>query len=217
MKMSEEQRLRQEICKVGKQVYKKDFVASNDGNFSVRLESGDYLVTPTNVSKGSMSPHQIVLINSDGEVLGDVKPSSEYKMHLQIYKYREDVKAIVHAHPPYSTAFAVAGITIDDTILPEMAVSIGKVPIVEYETPSTQRLADMVGDAARKHNAMLLANHGVVVLAEDLWSAYYNLERLEHVAKIIYLAKNLGTVNSIHPQKIDELHDAFPAASRLKT
>ena len=207
--MMTEEKLRILLCEVGKRVYSKGFVAANNGNFSVRISKEKYLITPTGVSKGNMNPEDMVLLFPDGKFVGRKSPSSEYKMHLQIYNNREDIYAVVHAHSPFATAFCVAGLSLEEHVLPEVIVTLGQIPLVKYKTPSSEELAEIVGESAREHDAMLLENHGVVTIGIDLWSAYYSLERVEHAAKIISIARSLGGVQSIPESDLDELFRTF--------
>ncbi|MCK4297210.1 MAG: class II aldolase/adducin family protein [Candidatus Marinimicrobia bacterium] len=214
--MITEKELRFQLCEVGKRVYSKGFVAANDGNFSVRLGVDGYLITPTNISKGFMHPEDIVLLTQEGKHISGKKPSSEYKMHLEIFANRQDVNAIVHAHPPFSTAFAVTRISIENYVLPEVIATLGIIPLIKYETPSTQALADVVSEASIKYDAMLLENHGLVTIGSDLWDAYYKLERAEHAFKILYYAKTLGNVKTIPPEKVKKIFQVYSVSDRIK-
>jgi len=142
-----EAEIKQQICDIGKRIYDRGMVASNDGNISVKISENEFLCTPTGVSKGFMTPEYICKIDSDGKVLEaneGFRPSSEIKMHLRVYKERPDVKSVVHAHPMYATSFAIAGIPLVDPIMPEAVISLGAVPIAEYGTPSTEEIPDAV-------------------------------------------------------------------------
>jgi len=214
--MITEKEIRIQLCEVGKRVYSKGFVAANDGNFSARLGTDNYLITPTNISKGFMNPEDIVLLTQEGKPIGNKKPSSEYKMHLGIFKNRQDVNAIVHTHPPFSTAFGITRISIEKYVLPEVIATLGIIPLIKYETPSTQALADTVAKASKKYDAMLLESHGLVTIGSDLWDAYYKHERVEHTFKILYYAKTLGIVKVIPPEKVKELFQAYSVSNHIK-
>ncbi|MCK5145637.1 class II aldolase/adducin family protein [bacterium] len=196
---------REEIVSMGRRLWERRAVAANDGNLSVRLEDGSFLATPTGVSKGFMKSEQIVHLAADGSVHSGGRPSSEIKMHLAIYAARPDVHAIVHAHPAYATTFAVAGIPLDQALLPEAILLLGAVPIVPYGTPSTDELSENVIPYAIRGDAMLLAHHGAVTLGHDLETAYYRMETLEHVAQITYQARQLGAVQPLSDERILEL------------
>lgn len=205
-----------DICEVGKRLYSRNFVASSDGNISVRISDERFLITPTGVSKGFMTPNDIVVISRDGSSAGRRLPSSEYKMHLKIYESRGDSNAVVHAHPPFSTAFSVAGISMDKLILPEIAISVGFIPLVKYENPSSEELANAVGKASKVYDAMLLENHGVVTIGSDVLDAYYKMEQVEHSFKIYLIAKLLGKVNEVPVDKIEELFKLFSPPRCIK-
>lgn len=190
--MSEDQ-LRADIVEVGRRLYARGYTASNDGNISVRLGGDRLLMTPKSVCKGFMTPQMMCVTDLDGKKLaGDRDPSSEMQMHLEVYRQRPDVNAVVHAHPPIATAFAVAGIPLDRAVLAEVVTTLGSVPIADYATPSTRELPDAVRQYVKAHDGMLLANHGALTLGADLFSAYYKMETIEHFAKISFTARMLG-------------------------
>jgi L-fuculose-phosphate aldolase len=184
-----------DIVEVGRRLWTRGFVASNDGNISVRIDHDRLLMTPASVSKGFMTPDMMVVTDLDGRLLSGApgrKPSSEIQMHLVVYRERSDVGAVVHAHPPLSTGFAVAGIPLDRAVLAEVVTTLGSIPIAEYGTPSTQELADAVAPYVRLHDGLLLANHGALALGKDLFGAYYKMETIEHFARISLVARMLG-------------------------
>ena len=140
-------------------------MASNDGNISVRLDDQRLITTPKNVSKGFMTPDMMVITDLDGKkIAGERDPSSELKMHLEVYRNRPDARAVVHAHPPTATGFAVAGIPLDRAVLAEVITTLGSIPIAEYATPSTQELPDGVRKYVKAHDGLLLANHGALAI-----------------------------------------------------
>ncbi|MBA2305846.1 MAG: class II aldolase/adducin family protein [Acidobacteria bacterium] len=191
--MASEAQLRSDIVEVGRRMYARGYTASNDGNISARLEDGRLLMTPKNVCKGFMDPATMCITDLDGKKLaGDRDPSSEMQMHLEVYRQRPDVNAVVHAHPPVATAFAVAGIPLDRAVLAEVVTTLGSVPIAEYATPSTRELPEAVSKYVKAHDGMLLANHGALTLGADLFSAYYKMETIEHFANISFVARMLG-------------------------
>jgi L-fuculose-phosphate aldolase len=189
----EESRLRDGIVEVGRRLYARGYVASNDGNISVRLDDSRILTTPKGVSKGFMTPDMMVVTDLAGtKIAGARDPSSELLMHLEVYRQRPDVQAVVHAHPPLATGFAVAGIPLDRAVLAEVITTLGSVPIAEYGTPSTQELPDAVRQYIKAHDGLLLANHGALTVAHELFAAYYKMETIEHFAKISLVARLLG-------------------------
>jgi L-fuculose-phosphate aldolase len=204
--MSSEQQLRADIVEVGRRLYARGYTASNDGNISVRLDGDRLLMTPKSVCKGFMSPEMMCITDLDGKKLaGDRDPSSEMQMHLEVYRQRPDAKAVVHAHPPTATGFAVAGIPLDRAVLAEVVTTLGSVPIAEYATPSTKELPDAVRQYVKAHDGMLLANHGALTLGSDLFGAYYKMETIEHFAKISLVARLLGGERLLSRQEVDRL------------
>ena len=211
--MSTESSLRADIVEVGRRMYARGYTASNDGNISVRLGADRLLMTPKSVCKGFMSPDIMCITDLQGRKLeGDRDPSSEILMHLEVYRQRADVQAVVHAHPPTATGFAVAGIPLDKAVLAEVVTTLGSIPIAEYATPSTQELPDAVRKYIRAHDGMLLANHGALTVGSDLFSAYYKMETIEHFAKISLVARLLGRENLIAREellRLQELRDTY--------
>jgi L-fuculose-phosphate aldolase len=197
---------KKQICDIGKRVYEKGFVAANDGNISIRIDDNEFLITPTGISKGSLTTDMIVKVDGDGNVLeGDYKPTSEMKMHLMVYKERPEIHAIVHVHPPYATAFAIAGIPLDQAIMPESVVYLGTIPVAEYGTPSTEEVPNAVKKHVHNHQGVLLENHGALTWGKDLDHAYYLMESLEFSAKINYLAKQLNGDRELSKQNVARL------------
>jgi len=214
--MRHERKYRRLLCDIGKQVYAKGFVAANDGNLSLRLDSDTILVTPANVSKGAMLPGEIAKINLSGKNLDQNQPSSEVRLHLTIYKRCEEIGAIVHSHPPYATAWAITGQSLTEPILPEVIMTIGQIPLIGYESPSTQKLADRVADMAPKHSVLLLQNHGLVTVGKDLMDAFYKTERAEHVFRVITIARRLGEIRHLSAAEIEELYRLYDIPERFR-
>jgi L-fuculose-phosphate aldolase len=199
--------LRRQICEVGRRMYEKNFVASNDGNISVRLDAGRILTTPTGVSKGFMTPESMVVVDLDARPLSSGKPSSEILLHLFIYRERPEAQAVVHAHPLHATGFAVAGISLEECVTPEIIVTLGSIPLAAYGTPSTQKLPETLRPFVHHNDAFLLANHGAVTVGKDLWDAYYKMERLEHYAHILFISRQLGGEKLLPKEQVQELLD----------
>src|SRR5688572_25023677 len=201
----DEQTARREIVNIGRLLYDRSYVVSSDGNVSVRLDDGRIVATPTMMCKGRMTEDSLAVTDSSGKPLTDRKPSSELQMHLLIYEERPDVRAVCHAHPPHGTAFAVAGLPIDQPILSEVILTLGCVPLASYGTPSTDELTEAMQPLVKHHNALLMANHGAVAYGADLWQAFDRLETLEHTAKIAILARSLGGANDLPREAISKL------------
>ncbi|TSA30469.1 MAG: class II aldolase/adducin family protein [Ignavibacteriales bacterium] len=200
--------LKQDIVEVGKRMYARGYVASNDGNISARLDDNRFLVTPTGVSKGFMKPEDLIVVNIEGKVLSGIKkPSSEVFMHLQVYKDRPDVNSVCHAHPPYATGFAVAGIPLDKCVLPEVIITLGSIPLIEYGTPGTEELYRPATKLLKDYDAFLLANHGALTVGTDVINAYHKMETLEHFAQIAFVANQLGYLNTLNKEQVQKLKD----------
>lgn len=206
--MNDDTQLRSAIVEVGRRLWTRGFVASNDGNISVRLPGDRLLMTPTSVSKGFMDPEMMVITDMEGRLLSGApgrKASSEILMHLTAYRHRPDVGAVVHAHPPLATGFAVAGIPLDRAVLAEVVTTLGSIPIAAYGTPSTPELSAAVEPYVKKHDGMLLANHGALALGADLFAAYYKMETIEHFARISLVARMLGREHLLSGDEVGRL------------
>jgi L-fuculose-phosphate aldolase len=200
--------VRQDIVEVGRRLWFRGFVASNDGNISVRIGPDRLLMTPASVSKGFMSPDMMVVTDLEGRLIEAApgrKPSSEALMHLAAYRQRPDIGAVVHAHPPLATGFAVAGIPLDRAVLAEVVTTLGSIPIAEYGTPSTPELAATVEPYLKSHDGLLLANHGALALGKDLFAAYYKMETIEHFARISLVARMLGREHLLSREEVMRL------------
>jgi L-fuculose-phosphate aldolase len=198
--------LRAQIVEVGRRLYARGYTAANDGNISARLDRDRLLMTPKGVCKGFMDPGMMCITDLQGvKLAGDRDPSSEMQMHLEVYAQRPDVNAVVHAHPPIATGFAVAGIPLDRAVLAEVVTTLGSVPIADYATPSTKELPEAVRKYIKAHDGMLLANHGALTVGADLFSAYYKMETIEHFAKISLVARLLGGERLLSRQEVERL------------
>ncbi len=199
---------KEDIIEIGRRIWTRGYVAANDGNISVKLNEKEILTTATGISKGFMSEEMIILCDIEGNVIeqnGKYRPSSEVKMHLDVYKERPDIKSVVHAHPPYATSFAVAGIPLNKCVLPEAIIVLGAVPLAPYGLPSTMELPEKIKPFLQKSDAILLENHGALTLGSDLFSAYHKMETLEHTANIVWKAIQLGNVNVLPESERDRL------------
>lgn len=200
--------IKDQICDVCHKMWQLGWVAANDGNVSVRLEDGTFLATPTGMSKSFISPDKLLRIDAKGNVLEGaegLRPSSEIKMHLRCYEKRADVNAVVHAHPPAATGFAVAHRPMDMYNMIEDVAAIGAVPLTPYGTPSTTEVPDAIEPYLNDHDVMLLENHGALTVGSDVITAYYRMESLELWAKITINAIILGGSYDIDRKNIDKL------------
>jgi L-fuculose-phosphate aldolase len=205
--MSEQARIREEILEAGRRLRERFFVAANDGNISARLPEGQILITPTGVNKGDLSAEMLLTVDQEGAVLsGGLKPSSEMKMHLAVYRQRPEVRAIVHAHPPTATGFATSGIRLDqDVILPEVIFGLGSIGFSEYGTPTTEQVPEAVSREIAGCDALLLANHGALTVGQSVMQAYYRMETLEMYARIRLVTLQLGGPRALSGPQIEEL------------
>ena len=200
--------IKDQICDICHKMWQLGWVAANDGNVSVKLEDGSFLVTPTGISKSFITPEKLLRINEKCEILEGTegyRPSSEIKMHLRCYEKRSDVGAVVHAHPPTATGFAVAHRPMDMYNMIEDVAAIGAVPLTPYGTPSTTEVPDAIEPYLNEHDVMLLENHGALTMGSDLVTAYYRMESLELWAKITLNAILLGGSYDISRKNIDKL------------
>lgn len=209
MEPSQKSTARISLVRFGKMLHRQGFVSGTDGNLSVRLDQDRVLVTPTGMSKALMKPEHMVVVSLDGKKLtGKLCPSSELPMHLAIYKLRPDVTAVVHAHPCYATGFASAGIALDEPLCSEVVISLGKVPLAAYANPGTQEVCEVLAPLIGEHDAILMSNHGVVTYGEDLLTAYLKMESVEHFARIVVVAKQLGHPRLLSAERVEYLNQA---------
>lgn len=201
---------RDQICEIGRNLWRREMVAANDGNISVLLEDGTVLATPTGVSKGYLVPEELARLSLDGTVLSDgPKPSSEIKMHLRVYAEDPAVRAVVHAHPTFSTAFAIMGESLSRAMMPETAVTMPTVPVAPYATPSTDAVPDSIAPLIRSHTACLLENHGALTWGPDLMTAYLAMERLEHTSRLTFILRLVDGERDLAPDEVRRLQELF--------
>ena len=201
-----EEQFREDICLVGRWMYQRGDIVAGEGNLSVRLDADRILTTPTCMNKGMMSPADLVVMDMEGRHLqGDRKISSEAGMHLLFYRMRPDVHAVCHAHPCTATGFAAAGLGLDQALLPEVVVGLGKIPLVRYATPGTPDLSAVLEPYVPHYDALLLANHGAVTCGPDLLTAFFRMETLEHFAKIMLAAKLAGEPQLLSTREVAKL------------
>ena len=204
--MPSERKHREEIVHYGRMLHQRGFVAAMDGNLSVRLGKNRILVTPTGVSKGGMRPADMVIVDLDGKrIAGRRNVTSEIGMHLLIYRVREDVQAIVHAHPPTATGFAAAGMALTEPLVCEVVMGLGCIPLARYGTPGTSELAQTLEPYVPNYDAILMSNHGVVVYGDTLEHAYMKMETVEHFAEIALVTHLLGRQQPLKDVEIEKL------------
>jgi len=184
---------RRDICTAGRWIHERGYVASTDGNISLRLDPRRILTSPTNISKGMMAPDDMVITDLDGQRLsGRRNPSSELGMHLLIYRRRPDINAVCHAHPPVATGFAASGVPLNKAILSELVLSLGCIPVARYGTPGTPELTEAIESLVQSYDAILMANHGVVTYGQDLLTAFFRMETAEHFARVTLVTELIG-------------------------
>ncbi len=203
--MTTEYAIRREMVEIGRRMYDKDLVAATDGNLSFRLGENEFLITPTGSCLGFLKASDLVLIDREGAPRSPGKPTSEFRLHLEVYRQRDDVRAIVHGHPPLCTAFSVAGETLDRCVLPEVVFTIGAVPTTAYGTPTTDEPPRIIREHIGSCDAMILDRHGTLTVGPSLKEAYYKLEKIEHSARVILAAKMLGRVRVLDPEQVKRL------------
>ncbi len=208
-----ETELRHLICRVGQHMYRQGYVDGAGGNISARLADDRILMSPSGLATGFLEAEQLIIVNLAGdrvdqpnEANAHLRATSESAMHLECYRQRDDVYAVVHAHPPTAIALTLVGFDFQQCIIPEMVVLLGMVPTAPYSTPSSQENSDAITNLIREHDAIMLSNHGSLTVANSLWNAYLMLESLEHNATILHRALQLsGDLNAIPADQIDKL------------
>jgi|GEM_PF-123386 L-fuculose-phosphate aldolase len=197
-----EQELREAIILTGRILYHSGLMVSNDGNISVRMADGNILITPSGVTKGRISPEDLLIVNLDGNVVkhaanSALKPTSEQPMHLEIYRQRPDVRAVIHTHLIFANALAISQGHIRMDVIPEAAMAFGNIPVTDFALPSSNQNAEAIRDLIQHHDVMLIRNHGSLAVGKNLDEALINTERLEHVSKTLTFAELLGDVKTM--------------------
>lgn len=216
-------KIRRQVVTVCRRLYEHGLIAGADGNVSVRIELGragnGLLITPAGVSKVDVGVDDLVEVSIEGSRMPRSRasrPSTELAMHVRLYRRRSDVSAVVHAHPPYATAFAAAGATLPADVLPEMVYQLGNIAYVPFVVPGSEAVADAMEPYISEHNVFLFANHGATTVGTTLSSAHQRMESLEHGARIVWLARSLGGAQSLPAAAVAALH-AARAANTLRT
>lgn len=205
MMWTEIERTREEIVRVSQWLHQRGYIGGMDGNISVRLQDR-LLCTPSGVNKGFLTSQDLVMTDLQGHVVsGKGKPSSELEMHLEVYRQRSDVRAVVHAHPPHCVACTLSEVELTRPVVPELAYTLGAVPTAPYATPGTPEVAASIAPHVAFSQAILLARHGSLTVGSTLIEAYNRLEGLEHAAHILYLARNLGPLVPLAQSEVHRL------------
>ena len=199
--------VKRDILEIGRRMYAKNFVAANDGNISAKVSENTIWCTPTGVSKGYMTDEMLVLMDLDGNVLkGDLQPSSEVKMHLRVYRENPEIQAVVHAHPPAATSYAIAGMPLNRAILTEAVMGIGEIPLAPYAMPGTEEVPDSIAPFVNTHNGCLLANHGALTWGKNAMEAWMRMESVEYYALVsMYTNGLIGEAHELTCDQVDRL------------
>jgi L-fuculose-phosphate aldolase len=210
--LGREQALREEIVNLGRLMYERGYVVANDGNLSVRLDEEHVLCTPTGLCKGMMTPGQMIVVDMQGHKVGpytaanrDLTPTSEVFMHIEAYRQRPDVQAVVHAHPPTTVALSIAGVSLADCMLPEVIVNLGLVPTTAYTTPGSEENVAAIREVIANHDGFILQRHGALTVGRCLLEAYMRMEALEQIAKITVVLEQLGKGDPLPPEQVEKL------------
>ena len=207
-----EQALRQTFVQIGRLMYDKGFICASDGNISARLGPDRLLITPSGLHKGLLEPEQMLIVDLEGNVVrggygrsANLKPTSELPMHLEAYRQRPDIEAVVHAHPPITVALSIAGIPMADCLIPEAIVMLGIVPTTQYATPSSEENVSAIRDLIRNHDGLVLQRHGSLTVGDSPMQAFMRLESLEQNARIGFMLAQLGVRNPLPPHEVEKL------------
>ncbi len=207
--------LRAEMVRIGRLMHARGYVTATDGNISVRLDEDRFLVTPSGLSKGRMTPAQMIVIDWEAQPLDsslhesahELRPSSEIWLHLEAYRQRPEIRAVVHAHPVHAITLSIANIPMTRCPIPEVVVNLGMIPTTDYAMPASTEGAVVIRDMIRRYDALILQRHGSVTVGKSLWEAYLHLEKLENAAEITYKLLLLGRETPLPPEALARLLD----------
>jgi len=204
------QALQDAMIDVGRRLHARGLVAASDGNLSARLEDGGILITASGAHLGELTQDDFVCVMADGTPAGAGRaPSSEMPLHLSVYRLRPEVWAVVHAHPPIATAFSFAGLPLDEPVIPEVVVALGRIGLAPYATPGSSEGADAIARVIAAHDAIVLERHGVVTVGGAPLDAYWKMEKVEHAADILFRARLLGRVTPLSRDELERLASLF--------
>lgn len=204
--------LRHEMVRIGQMMYEAGLLCGFEGNLSVRLDDNRILITPSGLHKGLLRPEQLLVVDNDGRVVGystearrGLRPTSELPMHLEAYRQRPDIAAVVHAHPPITVALSIAGVPMDTPLLPEVIVLLGKIPMAPYSMSSSPEGADAIRELIRRHDAVILQRHGTLTVGNSLTQAFMRLETVEQNARINFMLAQLGAGGPMEGRELVKL------------
>jgi L-fuculose-phosphate aldolase len=207
---STEADLRVAIVETGRLAYQSGLMISNDGNISARLADGNILITPAGVCKGRVGPQDLLVIDLNGGLVRgaadpSLKPTSEQPMHLEVYRQRPDVRAVIHTHLIFANALVISRGQVRMDVIPEAAIAFGSIPVTDYSMPSSTQNAEAIRGLIANHNVILIRNHGSLTVGADLDEALIRVERLEHVSKTLTFAELLGEVTPLPQNLLDAI------------
>jgi L-fuculose-phosphate aldolase len=212
MSFSTERRLRHDIVRAGKLLYDKGLIVATDGNVSARLDANRILATPSGLCKGFMEPEQLIVVDLDGNRVGPsntanrhLQPTSEMRMHLEAYRRRPDIGAVVHAHPSITVALSIAGVDLAQCMIPEVIVTLGVIPTTQYATPSSEENVHAIRNLIGGHDAIVLQRHGTLAVGRDPLDAFLKTESIEQMSRIVLLTRLLGASPVLPPEEIVKL------------
>jgi L-fuculose-phosphate aldolase len=210
--MKTERESRIELAEICRLMYQKDLISSTDGNVSVKLKNDRLLITPSGIHKGFLKPADVIVTDMQGKkISGSRNASQEILMHIEAYNTRPDINSVIHAHPIYCIAFTLAGLDLGSDFLPEVVLSVGRIPIVPYSTPTSSEVAEKIREYIATYDAMILDRHGSLTVGKTVFDAFNMLERMEHVAKVMCFARQLGPVQHLSPAQLEKLQALLPA------
>ncbi len=204
--------LREKVCEIGRLLWDRHLIGALEGNISCRLSPTQLLCTPAGRNKGFLKPSDLVTIDVNGSPTGGGQPTSEIRLHLECYAQRPDCQAVVHAHPSFATAFALAGRSLPGNLLPEAAVILGDVPLVPFAMPGTDAMRDSIRPFLPHHEVFLLANHGALAIGHDLDQAFGKMDTLERVAAVVFRAMQIDKPVPLSPEVCESLRKLGPQA-----
>lgn len=204
----DEQQARHQLIKIAHRLYDKGFVTATEGNISQRIGTNRFIFTPSGICKGDLVDDDLLLCDEKGNPLAKGQVTSEAPMHLEVYRRRDEINAVIHAHPPYVVALNLAGVEIDTKLLPETIMILGDVPTAPFATPSTDEGAPAIRGLIEKYNAIILDRHGSLTVGTTILQAYHRLEVLEFAARVIYMAKALSKPKVLSKKEIDRIKGA---------
>ena len=203
---ADESDARRDIVEAGRRMYLRGFVCGSDGNLSARISDTEIIATPSGVAKGFMTAGMLIKLNLDGDVIsGSLKPSSEIKMHLAIYRKAHEIRSVCHAHPPAAAAFAAEGIALDKPFLQESVMLLGVIPVAEYAPPGSRALADGAAAYCNDYHGALLEHHGAVTWGDSVMQGLYRMESIEYTATVAMYSKMMGFTRTLDRGQTDEL------------